>query len=92
MFLLSRKSRFSLFLPPFKGSNTVQLLSSEGFLKYDIILQLCFPRISPHGGLFKGGLICKNDFLGGAYSRGAYSEVGTYSRIYGTDNSPGDSR
>ena len=50
------------FLPPFQGSNTVQLLSCEGFLKYDIILQLCFPRISPHGGLFEGGLICKNDF------------------------------
>ena len=51
------------FLPPFKGSNTVQLLYCKGFLKYDIILQLCFPRISAHGGLLEGGLICKDDFF-----------------------------
>ena len=52
-------------------------------MKYDIILQLCFPQISPHRGLFEGGLICKNDFKVGAYPRGTYSEVGAYSRIYG---------
>ena len=52
-------------MPPFKGSNTVELLYCEGFLKYDIIRQLCFPRISPHGGLFEGGL-----FGGGGRIRG----------------------
>ena len=33
------------------------------------------------GTYSKGALICKNDFLGGAYSRGAYLEVGAYSRF-----------
>ena len=33
------------------------------------------------GTYSKGALICKNDFLGGAYSRGAYLEVEAYSRF-----------
>ena len=62
------------FLPPFKGSSTVELLSCEAFLKYDIILQFCFPRISPHGGLFKGSLFARMTFYLGAYSRGGSFE------------------
>ena len=45
-------------------------------MHYDIILQLCFPRISPHGGLFERVLICTNDLLCGGLFEGAYSEVG----------------
>ena len=48
-------------------------------MKYDIILQLCFP-----GGLFEGGLFAKMIILGeGLFELGAYSDVGAYSRIYG---------
>ena len=62
------------YLPPVKGSNTVQLLPCEAFLKYDIILQFCFPRISPQWGLIRGGLIYKNDFLGGGLFEGGLFE------------------
>ena len=48
-----------------------------------ILLHLCFPQIRSHDGLFEGALICKNEFLCGAYSRGEYLEVGPYLRIYG---------
>ena len=34
-----------------------------------------------------GGLICKDDFFVGAYSRGACSSVGAYSRINGITSS-----
>ena len=57
--IITKVTFLFVFLPPFKGSNTVQLLSCEGLLKCDIILQLCFPRISSHGGLFEGGLFAK---------------------------------
>ena len=64
MSVITRATFLFAFLPPFKGSKTVQLLSCEGFLKYDIILQLCFWN-KPPWGLIRVGLICKNDFLGG---------------------------
>ena len=35
-------------------------------------------------GLFKGGLLARMICYMGVYSRGAYSEVGAYSRIYVT--------
>ena len=47
-------------------------MSCEGFLKYDIILQLCFL-------LFLQKLF----FTLGRIRGGAYSEVGAYSRVYG---------
>ena len=35
----------------------------------------------PPWGLIRGGLICKNDLLGGGLFEGAYSEVGAYSSV-----------
>ncbi len=36
------------------------------------------------GAYWRGGLICKNEFLGGDLFEGrAYSKLGAYSRIYG---------
>ena len=42
------------------------------------------PSNKPPWGLFEEGLFAKVSFKVGAYSRGSYSEVGAYSRIYGT--------
>ena len=79
MFLLA-------FLPPFKVSSTVQLLSYEGFLKYDVILQFCFPRTSAHRGLFEGGLCGGGDlFEDLRYLHNNYSSLLSSSIIFITN-------
>ena len=44
--------------------------STRHLLKFDIIVQLCFPRIRPYGVLFDGGLLAKMISQVGDYSRG----------------------
>ena len=48
----------------FEGGSLFQNLkkASGGFLKYDPILQLCFPRVRPYGGYSRGGMSAKMTF------------------------------
>ena len=52
---------------PIKGSNTVKLLSLGGFLEIRYYSTIMLPWRLIRGG---GGLICKNDFLGGCLFEG----------------------
>ena len=53
--LLSQKSRFFLLfcLQP-KEVIMYSYCPVDTLLKYDVILQLCFPEVRLHGGLFEG--------------------------------------